>query len=41
LKALTGLRLREQIYKARGLSLRPTAKPAAKAAEGSAEAKQG
>jgi len=34
LKALTGLRLREQIYKARGLSLRPVAKAAAKPAEG-------
>jgi len=37
LKALQGLRLREEIYKARGLTLRPAHKPAAKA-EGTAPA---
>jgi small subunit ribosomal protein S5 len=41
LKALTGLRLREQIYKARGLSLRPAAAKVAAKTEGNAEAKQG
>jgi len=30
LKALQGLRLREQIYKARGLAFRPANKPATK-----------
>jgi small subunit ribosomal protein S5 len=37
LKALQGLRLREEIYKARGLTLRPAHKPAAKT-EGTAPA---